>query len=143
GRAPVAGRSPLQLPVHVRDSHLKPGDKAIVSFTSPWPSADAWVAVEREGVMRERVLRDVRGTVTDTVPVTARDVPDVFVSVLLLRRDSLTAMDLPAERARVGYAAVHVDDAPKRLTVTLRPLHREYAPGDSATIEVTVHDARH
>jgi hypothetical protein len=51
-------------------------------------------------------------------------------------------MESPVERVRTGYAAVHVDDASKRLTVHLRPLRGEYAPGDSATIEVSVRDAR-
>ncbi len=142
GGAPIASRSPLELPVHLQNNHLKAGDNAAVSFTSPWQSADAWITVEREGVMRQQLFRNIHGSVTDTLAVSARDVPDVFVSVLLLRRDSLAAMDSPAERVRVGYAVVHVDDASKRLAVTLRPLHHEYAPGESATVEVSVRDAR-
>ncbi len=142
GRSEVAGATPALLPVRVRNDHLQPGDSAVLTFTSPWQSADAWVTTEREGVMSERVMHDVRGSATVKLPMTGRDVPNVYISVLLLRRDSLATANSPAERMRVGYAVVRVDEASKRLTVQLRALHAEYAPGDSATIEVKVRDAR-
>jgi uncharacterized protein YfaS (alpha-2-macroglobulin family) len=142
GRGEVPGTSPQLLPLHVKNDHLQPGDSAVVTFMSPWRSADAWVTTEREGVMSERVLNGVRGSVTVKLPITSHDVPNVYVSVLLLRRDSLATAESPAQRMRVGYAVIRVDEASKRLAVQLRALRQEYAPGDSATIELTVRDAR-
>ena len=142
GRGGIAGGSPLRLPLRVQRARLAPGDSAVVSFTSPWPAADAWVTVEREGVLSERVLRGVRGAVTVRLPMTEREVPNAFVSVLLVRRGPLGVTDSAALRMRIGYAALRVDDASKRLAVRVRALRAEYAPGDSATIEVTVRDAR-
>lgn len=138
----LAGGSPKQLPLRVQQTRLAPGADAVVSFTSPWPSADAWVTVEREGVMSERVLRGVSGTVTLRLPMTEREIPNAFVSVLLVRRGRFGLADAPADRLRVGQAALRVDDAAKRLAVRVRALRADYAPGDSATIELTVRDAQ-
>jgi alpha-2-macroglobulin len=142
GRAAIAGSSPLQLPLHLEHDRLKPGETAVARFTSPWAMADAWVTTEREGVISERVLRGVHGSVTVRFPMTEREVPNVFVSVVLLRRATLGAADSLVDRMRIGYAALRVDDASKRLAVRLRTTRTDYSPGDSATIELTVRDAR-
>src|ERR1019366_3022938 len=142
GGGAVSKNSPLRLPLRIARDRLKPGDTAIVNFVSPWPGADAWVTVEREGLMSERVLRDVHGSVTVRLPVTGRDVPNAFVSVLLLRHGAIGTADSLAEHMRTGYAVLRVDDASKRLEVRVRALRQEYEPGDSATIELTARDAR-
>ncbi len=142
GSGGIAGGAPKRLPLRVQQARLAPGADAVVSFTSPWPSADAWVTVEREGVMSERVLRGVRGSVTFRLPMTEREIPNAFVSVLLVRRGRFGVVDAPADRLRVGHAALSVNDALKRLAVRVRALRADYAPGDSATIELTVHDAK-
>ena len=141
-RGGIAGGTPLALPVHMQTDHLKPGENAVVSFTSPWRSADAWVTVEREGVLSERLLRNVHGTVTVRLPVTEREVPNAFVSVFLVRRGIFGSADSASQRMRIGYAALRVDDRSKRLTVQIRPLRADYAPGDSATFELSVKDSR-
>ncbi|MDP1892004.1 MAG: alpha-2-macroglobulin family protein, partial [Gemmatimonadaceae bacterium] len=142
GAGGIAGGSPNRLPLRVEQARLAPGADAVVSFTSPWPTADAWVTVEREGVMSERVLRGVSGSVTLRLPMSEREIPNAFVSVLLVRRGRFGVTDAPADRLRVGHAALSVDDAAKRLDVRVRAVGSDHAPGDSATIELTVRDAQ-
>ena len=63
----------------------KPGETARILIHSPWPRATALLTVEREGIRSHR-----RFTVTSTqdtveVPITEADVPNVYVSVLLVK----------------------------------------------------------
>src|SRR5262249_50091247 len=116
---------------------------AAVSFTSPWPAADAWVTTEREGIMSSRVLHSVHGATVVRLPMSEREVPDVFVSVFLLRRSSVRGEDSLAAHMRIGYAALRVDDASKHLDLQLRATRAEYRPGDTATIELRVRDWKH
>ncbi|MHB8839161.1 MAG: alpha-2-macroglobulin family protein, partial [Gemmatimonadaceae bacterium] len=142
GGAGLMGGDASRLPLRVEVARLAPGSEAIVRFTSPWPDADAWVAVEREGVLSEQVLRDVRGEVTFRVPIEARFIPNAFVSVLLVRRGPIGVADSAASRLRIGQAALRVDDAEKRLAVQVHTGGAIHAPGGSATIDVSVRDAR-
>src|SRR5262249_21273036 len=63
----------------------KPGERARILIQSPWPRATGLVTVEREGISSHRSF-DVRSTQdTIEVPVTEADVPNVYVSVLLVK----------------------------------------------------------
>ncbi|MFN9577750.1 MAG: alpha-2-macroglobulin family protein [Gemmatimonadota bacterium] len=142
GSGPIPGASPFKLAVRLQRDHLKPGDDVVASFTSPWERADAWITIEREGVFEHRLLQDVHGTVTVRLPVTERDIPNGFVSVSLALRGAVAPGDSAPGFLRIGYAAFRVDDAPKRLVVAITPQRETYAPGDSASFDVSLRDAR-
>ena len=53
------------------------GDTATVLFASPFTNAEAWITVEREGVIEQRRLRIVSGSTTLKLPMTEAFVPNV------------------------------------------------------------------
>ncbi|HEV7503060.1 MAG TPA: MG2 domain-containing protein, partial [Vicinamibacteria bacterium] len=125
----------------------RPGESARLMIKSPWEGALALLTTEREGVRTHRTLRLTSTQETVTVPITENDIPNVFVSVVLLkgRSGAYTTDDKgdPGKPAfRVGYAELDVEDAAKRLAVTVKADREEYRPAAKARIEVGVKDAQ-
>jgi uncharacterized protein YfaS (alpha-2-macroglobulin family) len=120
------------------------GDTATVLFASPFTSAEAWVTVEREGLLQQRRLRIASGTTTLRLPITEAFAPNAFVSIIVARGRSAPPgpLDDPGRPTiRVGYAELRVTPERKRLQVKLAPLAREYRPGDTARVAIEVGDA--
>lgn len=63
----------------------KPGESARILIQSPWERATALVTVERESVRSHRTLEIASTHDTIDVPITEADVPNVFVSVVLVK----------------------------------------------------------
>jgi alpha-2-macroglobulin len=63
----------------------KPGDDARIMIKSPWEHATALVTMEREGVRSYRTFTLTSTQESITVPVTDADIPNVYVSVLLIK----------------------------------------------------------
>src|SRR4051794_33771262 len=125
----------------------RPGETARLMIKSPWETALALLTTEREGVRTRRTLRLSSTQETVSVPITEDDVPNVYVSVVLVkgRTGAYTAEDTgdPGKPAfRVGYAELKVEDAAKRLQVTVKSDRDEYRPAAKARVEVAVSDAQ-
>ena len=121
------------------------GDTATVMFASPFVDAEAWITVEREGIIDTRRLRLTSGTTTLKFPITEAFAPNAFISIVVARGRSAKPgpLDDPGRPTiRVGYAEVRVTPEVKRLTVALRPDKAEYRPGDSALVNIQVRDAQ-
>jgi uncharacterized protein YfaS (alpha-2-macroglobulin family) len=80
------------------------------------------------------------------VPVTAEDIPNVFVSVLLIK--GRTVADAPDDGSdpgkpsfRLGYVELQVEDATKRLAVEVKANRDEYRPANRGRIDVALKDA--
>lgn len=119
------------------------GDTATVLFAAPFTDAEAWITVEREGLLEQRRLRLSSGSTTLKFPVTERWAPNAFVSVLVARGRSARPgpLDDPGRPTiRVGYAELRVVPEVKRLTVTVEPALKEYRPGDTARVNLKVVD---
>ena len=121
------------------------GDKARFLVQSPYPEAEAWITVEREGVLSHQRVR-LKGTATPIiVPIDESMIPNVFVGVVLARgRVSPPGKGSDPGRPsfRVGYREVRVVPAEKRLEVTLTPDAPEKRPGSELSIAVQVLDRR-
>jgi uncharacterized protein YfaS (alpha-2-macroglobulin family) len=120
------------------------GDTATVLFASPFTNVEAWVTIEREGLIDQRRLRLTSGTTTLRLPITEAYVPNAYVSILVARGRSAppAAPDDPGRPTiRVGYAELRVTPGIKRLAVDVHPQADEYRPGDTARIDVRVRDA--
>jgi uncharacterized protein YfaS (alpha-2-macroglobulin family) len=125
----------------------RPGETARLMIKSPWESALCLLTTEREGVRTHRTLRITSTQQTVTVPIAEGDIPNVYVSVVLIkgRSGAYTAEDSsdPGKPAfRVGYAELKVEDAAKRLDVTVKSDREEYRPAAKARIAVAVTDAQ-
>jgi uncharacterized protein YfaS (alpha-2-macroglobulin family) len=125
----------------------RPGETARIMIKSPWETATALLTTEREGVRtwKEFTLTSTQQTVS--VPITEGDIPNVFVSVLLVKgrtKDADTKDDSDPGKPsfRLGYVALKVEDAAKRLKVAVKANRDEYRPATKAKIEVDVKDVK-
>jgi alpha-2-macroglobulin len=145
-------------------STYKPGDTARIMIQSPWEQATALVTTEREGVRSHRQFALTSTQQSITIPITEEEIPNLFVSVLLLKGRSqapASTADVtatpdygyrgphvtedpsdPGKPAfRLGYVELKVEDASKRLAVALRADKEEYRPANVAKVQVDVKDA--
>ncbi|MFN2386589.1 MAG: MG2 domain-containing protein [Thermoanaerobaculia bacterium] len=124
----------------------KPGETARILVKSPWETATALWTTEREGVRTQKIFT-VRSTQeTLEIPIEEADVPNLYVSVLLLkgRTASYTDKDAsdPGKPAfRLGYVELKVEDTGKRLKVRVETDREEYRPAGKARVSVSVADA--
>jgi alpha-2-macroglobulin len=124
----------------------KPGETARLMVKSPWETATALLTTEREGVRTYETFALTSTQQTVSVPVTEKDIPNVFVSVLLVkgRTGNFSGEDTsdPGKPAfRLGYAELKVEDASRRLQVAVKSDREEYRPASKARVDVTVTDA--
>ena len=123
------------------------GETAKLLVQSPFPECEAWVTVEREGILWQKRMT-LKGTATPIeIPVTAEMIPNVFVGVVLARgrvEPGGKAGDPGRPAFRVGYRQIRVLKSSKRLAVTLTPDSEDKRPGDALTIDVSVkgHDGK-
>jgi uncharacterized protein YfaS (alpha-2-macroglobulin family) len=120
------------------------GDTATLLFASPFTGAEAWITVEREGLLQQRRLRIRSGTTTLKLPITESLAPNAYVSIVVARGRSASPgpLDDPGRPTiRVGYAELRVTPERKRLTIEVKPLAAEYRPGDTARVSLQVRDA--
>ncbi len=124
----------------------KPGDTARIMIQSPWEQATALVTTEREGVRSSRRFALTSTQQTVSVPIAEADIPNVYVSVLLVK--GRTTVDGPEDGSdpgkpsfRLGYVELKVEDASKRLSVEVTANRQEYRPANAAKVDVTVKDA--
>ena len=121
----------------------KPGETARILIHSPWPRATALVTVEREGIRSHRSFTVTSMQDAVEVPVTEADVPNVYVSVLLVKgrtADELAAdgTDVGQPSYRIGYTELTVDDSSKRLRVDVAADREEYRPRQPVSVSVAV-----
>ena len=129
----------------------KPGETARIMIQSPWESATALLTTEREGIRSHRQFSLTSTQQSITVPINEADIPNVFVSVLLIKgRTKPVDGATPASESdtsdpgkpsfRLGYVELQVEDASKRLTVAVAGNKPEYRPANTAKVDVSVKD---
>lgn len=125
----------------------EPGQTARILVKSPFKEAEAWITIERAGVLREE-RRTLRGaTPTIDVPITDDLRPNAYVSVVLVRGRSKAAptkLDVPdvgAPTFRMGYTELRLSPEKRRLKVGVTPSKREAGPGEQVSVEVAVRDS--
>ena len=130
----------------------KPGDTARILIQSPWEQATALVTTEREGVRSHRQFSLTSTQTSISVPITEQDIPNVYVSVLLVKGRTKPPVDGlktnadtsdPGKPAfRLGYVDLKIENASKRLSVAVSANKEEFRPATTAKVSVSVKDAR-
>ncbi len=123
----------------------KPGERARVMIQSPWESATALMTLEREGVRRYERFALTSTQQTIEVPIGEDDIPNVYVSVLLIRGRSSDdpgpdGNDPGKPSFRLGYTELKVEDASKHLSVDVAADRKEYRPANTARVSVVLKD---
>lgn len=120
------------------------GDTIRALVQSPYPEAEAWVTVEREGVLWQTRMR-LKGSATPIeIPVTADMIPNAYISVVLARGRVAppgTPGDPGRPSFRIGYRQVRVVPTARRLAVEVTPDAHEKRPGSELTVNLQVRDA--
>src|SRR5439155_5818108 len=144
GFVPWSDESQFKMDVIPDKTRYSVGDTATVLFASPFTNAEAWITVEREGLLQQRRLRITDGATTLKFPITEAWPPNAFVSIVVARGRSAAPrpLDDPGRPTiRVGYAELRVTPERKRLSVALHPDRTEYRPAQRARIGVEARDA--
>ena len=115
-----------------------PGEAAAILVEAPF-TGTALVTVEREKVLRSFTTRLEGNAPSLRVPLQAGDVPNVFVSVVLLRGADECPRKVKEPEYRIGYCELAVAEIQNRLAVTVTPAATNYLPAQ--TVEVTAHVA--
>jgi hypothetical protein len=132
----------------------KPGETARIMIQSPWEQATALVTTEREGIRSHRQFALTSTQESISVPITEADIPNVFVSVLLIKgrtvppanatdvaaKSDTDASDPGKPSFRMGYVELKVEDGTKRLTVAVSANKEEYRPASDAAVRLEVKD---
>jgi uncharacterized protein YfaS (alpha-2-macroglobulin family) len=125
----------------------KPGDTARIMIQSPWERATALLTTEREGIRTQQRFTLTSTQQTVTVPITEADIPNVYVSVVLIKgrtpgdtRDDASDPGKPS--FRLGYVELQVEDASKRLSIAVTANRQEYRPANNAKVDVLLKDAQ-
>jgi hypothetical protein len=143
GWVPWNDESQFKMDVIPDRERYEVGDTATVLFASPFVNAEAWVTVEREGLLVQRRIHITDGATQLKFPITEAWSPNAFVSILVARGRSAAPgpLDDPGRPTiRVGYARIRVTPERKRLSVALAPDRAEYRPGQTAKIGIAVTD---
>lgn len=144
GFVPWSDESQFKMDVIPDKTRYSVGDTATVLFASPFTNAEAWITVEREGLIEQRRLRITDGATTIKFPVTEAWAPNAYVSIVVARGRSAPPgpLDDPGRPTiRVGYAQLLVTPERKRLSVALQPDQAEYRPGQVARIGIGVRES--
>ncbi|MEZ4715338.1 MAG: Ig-like domain-containing protein [Caldilineaceae bacterium] len=123
----------------VRDKELyAPGDTAKILIPSPFtPPAQALVTLERGGVLETQLIDITSNSQTLEVPITSAHIPNVYVSVVLVKGVDESN---PTPGQRIGYVELPVDIAEKELAVTIEPSADTVAPAEIVGYALTVQD---
>ena len=127
-------------------SVYQPGDTATVMVQSPFENANAIVTLEREGIFSQQVLTLSGSTPTIRIPLTREYLPNIYVSVILLKGRSAQPSlnekeDLGRPAFKIGYVNLPVDAGSQHLRVQVIPAEKEYRPGEQAAVRLRVTDA--
>lgn len=121
----------------------RPGEKARILVKSPYEKAKALVTIEREFILDSRVL-ELKGSTSEIeVPIVSDDIPNVFVSVLLVQ--GRTANIAPGETDdvgkpsyKIGYAKLAVNPIERKLKVEIKTNLDRYKPRDQVSLKLHV-----
>jgi len=114
-----------------------PGETARLMVQSPYEEATALITVEREGILQSRVTTLEGSTPMVEIPIKDRYLPNVYVSVILLKGRTAppkAGSDPGAPSFKIGYASLSVDPDQKHLRVDLEADQQEYRPGEEVTV---------
>lgn len=124
----------------VRDKDLyEPGDTAKVLVPSPFTGpVYALVTLERSGILERSVRVLESNSETLEIPITAEHIPNVYVSVVLVKGVDETN---PIPAMRLGYVQLPVDAGQKELSLDIQPSAPRVKPGDTLTYTLTISDS--
>jgi uncharacterized protein YfaS (alpha-2-macroglobulin family) len=124
------------------------GEVAKILVRNPFKEAEAWITIERGGVLSSRVVTLKGPMPVVEVPIVADYFPNVFVGLHLVRgRVSAppeSGADVGAPAFRLGVTSLAVNPDTHRVKALVRTDKKEYHPGENvdAFVDVTGQDGK-
>ena len=124
----------------VADKKLyKSGDSAEILIPNPFTgTVEALVTLERGGVLEANRLTLNGNSETLEVPITGEHIPNIFVSVLIVKGVDESN---PTPAMRIGYVQLNVDTTEKALTIDVAPSTTTLKPGETVSYTLTIKDS--
>ena len=125
----------------------KPGDTARILIKSPYKEATALVTYERDLILHSYTTKLVGSSPVIEVPLTEEHLPNLYVSVMLLRGRVADEAADPEEDTgkpafKIGYVDLPVAPDSQRLKVQVTTDKPQYGPGEQVTTTLKVTDAQ-
>ncbi len=129
----------------------KIGDTAHILVKSPYRNVYALVTHERANILQKKVIKIVSNAQTIDVPITEKSLPNIFVSVLLVKgNENAAGLVDPKEKAderdiatfKIGYATLQVENSSKKMAVKVETDRQKYHPGDEVTVKIKTTDGK-
>lgn len=114
------------------------GDTAEILVPAPFTDAIGLVTVERGKVISRSTRTFPTNNERLSIPITDGSVPNVFVTVVLYRRPTITD---PIPRYKVGYVRLPVSTKTRELNVTIQPDRQQAKPGEKVKYDIRVTDS--
>ena len=115
------------------------GDTARVLVPHPFSGpVEALLTIERGEIIETQVITIDGNSETLEIPITEEHVPNIFVSVALVKGEDAASDALGS--FKLGYAMLPVDPVVKELNVVLTASQSQLKPGESVTFDVQVTD---
>lgn len=124
------------------DKHeYRVGDTARILVQNPFPEAEALVTFERDRILKRFRQRLVGSAPALRIPITEDLMPNVFVSVVVVRGRvpgpyQKTGDDPRRPLMRVGHALLRVSPESRRVAVEIAPNKTEYRPSEEVTVRL-------
>jgi len=135
-------RNNVDLTLKPSQKKYVPGDTAEILVEAPF-SGTALVSVERDKVLRSFVTNLDGNAPSIRIPLEPSDVPNVFVSVALVRGSENSPHEIKEPEYRFGVCELPVSDPKSQLTVEVTPASTNNLPGQPVDATVQVTDATH
>jgi uncharacterized protein YfaS (alpha-2-macroglobulin family) len=132
-------RNDVQLEIKPDRSEYAPGETARLLVKAPF-SGLAWVTVEREKVMRSYTERLGGNAPVIEIPIERGDLPNISVSVTLVRGSDDCPRQVKEPEYRIGYCQLPVRDPASRLCVSVESPSTNYLPAQPVAVTVQVND---
>jgi len=149
----------------------KIGDVAKVLIKSPYQGVKALVTYERNNILEKKVIELKSNSETLEIPITEDFIPNVFVSVVLMKGSSNPNVGAAADQTvatgkdsqliekakikkkkknlernietfKMGYTTLFVNTVSKKLNIDLKTDKSSYEPRDEVTIELKTTDVK-
>jgi alpha-2-macroglobulin len=133
-------RNASQIDLIPDKAEYHPGDVAHVLVKSPF-TGQAIVDIARgPDILRSERVKLEGNTPTLDIPVTANDLPNVYVSAILIRGATDSTRKIKTPEFRYGLAKLTVSDPATELGIQITPSKRTFEPGEPIEVKLLVRD---
>ncbi len=128
-----------------REGPYKPGERAKILVQAPFYPVVGMLTVEREGILSHRQIQVNSSTHVEELPIEEAHIPNLHVSVALVRGRVKVTGDSEDDPGRplmaTGRVRIPISLDAKKLTVEVKPSKNLIKPGEAIKLALKVTDA--